>query len=167
MLWEKCSKINFVIVANNDDYGHRCGSNSVCVTFVGVSIGSLFLSLVGNLLGMEASANSRRALHDDLVKGLLRKATHDNVHFETSILSRISTDVAVIDTKILSCLQRLALVGLVCLSSLVVMAVQAPCTMAVAIPLTIVYWVVQSFYRKSGSYSHPSSFTLQLHGAML
>ena len=82
------SKIYFVIVTNDDEYGgHRCGSSSVCMTFVGVSIASLFLSLVGNLLGMEASANSRRALHDDLVKGLLRKPTHDNVHFEGSILS--------------------------------------------------------------------------------
>lgn len=113
-----------------------------------LSISVLVFSCAANLIGQLIGARARTNLHESLLRNLLRCPLD---LFETwpisRIINRLSYDMFIIDQKLPSSIQRLVLVTLICLSALVVNAIQSPVFILFAIPMIIVYWWVQHFYR--------------------
>uniref|UniRef100_A0A224XW21 Putative multidrug resistance-associated protein/mitoxantrone resistance protein n=1 Tax=Panstrongylus lignarius TaxID=156445 RepID=A0A224XW21_9HEMI len=115
-----------------------------------LSFGCVLISLLSNLLGQFCGAKARRRLHKYLlysVLGLPMKI------FETTplgrILARFSTDVTVIDKKLATSVQRLLQFLLLCFSAILVNSIVTPWFLTLAVPICIIYYGVQKFYRCS------------------
>ncbi len=114
------------------------------------SLAVLVLSCFANLLGQVMGARARRRLHEQMLRNLIRAPLE---LFESwpigRIINRFSYDLFVVDQKLPSAVQRLTLVSLICMSALVVNAVQSPLFLLIALPMTGVYFWLQHFYRTS------------------
>ncbi len=114
------------------------------------SLAVLVLSCFANLLGQVMGAQARRQLHERMLHSLIHAPLE---LFESwpvgRIINRFSYDMFVVDQKLPSAVQRLTLVSLICMSALVVNAIQSPLFLLIALPMTGVYFWLQHFYRTS------------------
>jgi ABC-type multidrug transport system fused ATPase/permease subunit len=137
------------------------GSNSVLhvwdyemkyylLVYGALSVASLLLSLLSSGVGQYAGAQARRVLHESMLRNVIRCPLH---FFECTpvgrIINRFSTDMSVIDKKIATSIQRLLQFLLLCFSAIIVNAVVTPWFLIAAVPICIVYFVTQRFYRCS------------------
>ncbi|KAJ9596446.1 hypothetical protein L9F63_012530, partial [Diploptera punctata] len=115
-----------------------------------LSLASIVLSLLSNGIGQYAGARARKVLHDSMLRNILRCPVR---FFECTpvgrIINRFSTDMSVIDKKIATSIQRLVQFLLLCFSAIVVNAVVTPWFLTVAVPICVIYFVTQRFYRCS------------------
>ncbi len=118
--------------------------------YVLLSILTVVVSLTCNLLGKAAGARSRRLVHDNFVSRLI---TAPLIFFESTpigrILGRASSDVAVVDRKLVISVQRFLQFVFLCLSAVVVNGVVNPWFLLLALPLIAIYYAIQRFYRVS------------------
>uniref|UniRef100_A0A1B6CN95 Uncharacterized protein n=1 Tax=Clastoptera arizonana TaxID=38151 RepID=A0A1B6CN95_9HEMI len=129
-------------------------SNSETLKYLSIygalSIASILLSLLSNGLGQYCGAKARKCLHDLMLLGLLHCPIR---FFETTplgrIMNRFSTDLSVIDKKIATSIQRLLQFLLLCFSAILVNSIVTPWFLIVALPICLVYYMVQKFYRCS------------------
>ena len=136
--------------------------------FGALSVVVILITYFYNILGQWIGANARKRLHDKMLRNLFLCPIE---LFETypigRILNRLSCDMFVIDQKLPSCLQRLLLVSLICLSSLAVNCIQSPIFILCAVPIIAAYWWVQHFYRCSSRELQVSLATnLKYHPAL-
>ncbi|XP_069691069.1 ATP-binding cassette sub-family C member Sur isoform X2 [Periplaneta americana] len=115
-----------------------------------LSLASIMLSLSSNGIGQYAGARARRVLHDHMLHNILQCPVR---FFEYTpigrIINRFSTDMSVIDKKIATSIQRLLQFLLLCFSAILINAVVTPWFLIAAVPICIVYFVTQRFYRCS------------------
>lgn len=115
-----------------------------------LSVASVLLSFSSNSIGQYAGARARRVLHECMLRNILCCPVR---FFECTpigrIINRFSTDMSVIDKKIATSIQRLLQFLLLCFSAIVLNAVVTPWFLIVAVPICIVYYVLQHFYRCS------------------
>ncbi|XP_054281763.1 ATP-binding cassette sub-family C member Sur-like [Macrosteles quadrilineatus] len=115
-----------------------------------LSVASILLSLATNGLGQYCGARARQRLHDSMLDGLLSCPVR---FFETTplgrIMNRFSTDLGIIDKKIATSLQRLLQFLLLCFSAILVNCIVTPWFIVLALPICLVYYTVQKFYRSS------------------
>jgi len=110
----------------------------------------ILLTFVHNISGLLIGAKARKQLHKKMLRNLFKCPIELFEAYPIGrILNRLSCDMFVIDQKLPSCLQRLMLVSLICLSSLAVNCIQCPIFIIFAIPIVVAYWWVQHFYRCS------------------
>jgi len=118
--------------------------------FGSLSFVVIIISYFYNILGQWIGANAREHLHEKMVRNLfLCPIELFEAYPIGRILNRLSCDMFVIDQKLPSCIQRLLLVSLICLSALAVNCIQSPMFILCAVPITAAYWWVQHFYRCS------------------
>ena len=111
---------------------------------------ALLLSMLANVIGQNLGASARRTLHERLLRHLMRVTPGlFDVLPASRFISRLAQDTFVIDQKLPSCLQRMALVTFICLGALAVNVIQSPIFLAFATPLLLFYWAIQHFYRRS------------------
>jgi ABC-type multidrug transport system fused ATPase/permease subunit len=126
---------------------HMHGFLNGYMTLTAVALG---LSILANIFGQNLGANARSGLHQRLMSHLFQVHLH---LFEIlpvgRFVSRFAQDMFIIDQKLPSCLQRLAMVAFICFGGFIVNAVQSPWFLALALPLALVYWIIQHFYRKT------------------
>jgi len=110
----------------------------------------IILTYFYNILGQWIGASARTTLHNKMLQNLFQCPIELFEAYPIGrILNRMSCDMYVIDQKLPSCLQRLLLVSLICLSSLTVNCIQSPLFIVCALPIIGVYWWIQHFYRCS------------------
>ncbi|XP_046995474.1 ATP-binding cassette sub-family C member Sur [Schistocerca americana] len=118
--------------------------------YAGLSILSIVLSLSSNAIGQLSGSRARRILHEAMLFNILKCPLK---FFETTpvgrIINRFSTDTNVIDKKIAISIQRLVQFLLLCVSAIFVNAIVTPWFLLIAVPICIIYYVVQRFYRCS------------------
>ncbi|XP_075219902.1 sulfonylurea receptor isoform X2 [Lycorma delicatula] len=120
------------------------------LVYAGLSILSVILSLISNCLGQYCASKARKTLHKSMLLAILKCPLN---FFESTplgrIINRFSTDIAIIDKKIGTSIQRLFQFILLCLSAIIVNSVVTPWFLAIAVPIIIIYYTVQKFYRCS------------------
>ncbi|XP_073995302.1 sulfonylurea receptor isoform X2 [Rhodnius prolixus] len=120
------------------------------IVYCGFSFGCVLIALMANLIGQYCGAKARRRLHKYLLYSVLALPMRI---FETTplcrILARFSTDITVIDKKLTTSVQRLLQFLLLCFSAILVNAIVTPWFLILAVPICIVYYAVQKFYRCS------------------
>ncbi len=113
-----------------------------------LSVTVLVVSCAANLVGQLIGARARRNMHESMLTNLVRCPLD---YFEAypigRIINRFSYDVFIVDQKLPSSIQRLVIVSLICLSALVVNAIQSPLFIVCAVPMLAVYWWLQHYYR--------------------
>ncbi|KAK3919142.1 ATP-binding cassette sub-family C member Sur [Frankliniella fusca] len=111
---------------------------------------TMLLSLSSNLVGQLAGARARHHLHRNLLSNLLRCPIK---FFDTTPIGRViecfSTDIAVIDKKLATSIQRLMQFLSLCLSAVIVNAILSPWFLLPALPMCLAYYIIQHFYRVS------------------
>ena len=114
------------------------------MTYVVLSCVVTVLTYCYNIIGQWIGANARKQLHDMMVDNIFQYPVDLFEAYPIGrLLNRLSCDMFVIDQKLPSCLQRLVMVSLICLSSLVVNFIQSPFLIPCAIPMIGTYWWVQ------------------------
>ncbi|KAJ1532152.1 hypothetical protein ONE63_000776 [Megalurothrips usitatus] len=97
-----------------------------------------------------AGARARHRLHKSLLSNLLRCPVK---FFDTTpigrVIDRFSTDIAVIDKKLATSIQRLMQFLSLCLSAILVNAMLSPWFLLPALPMCLAYYIIQHFYRVS------------------
>lgn len=118
--------------------------------YTGLSLLSVLISLLYNLLGQYCGSQGRKTLHRNMLFSVVRLPISD---FEIMplgrILSRFSTDINIIDKKLATSIQRLLQFLFLCFSAILVNSIVTPWFLIIAIPICIMYYVVQKFYRSS------------------
>ncbi|XP_039293075.1 ATP-binding cassette sub-family C member Sur isoform X2 [Nilaparvata lugens] len=120
------------------------------LVYTGLSLVSVVLSLLSNGVGQFCASRARDTLHRNMLQQLLRVPLQ---HFQCTplgtLISRFSTDTAIIDKKIGTSLQRLMQFLLLCFSAILVNSIVTPWFILIAVPISLVYYVIQKFYRQS------------------
>lgn len=110
----------------------------------------MLLSFISTPAGQLGGSRARRIIHDALVDSILKKSLH---FFQTipigRVLNRFSNDMTVIDKKITATSQRLLQFILLCLCAILINAVITPWFILLTIPICLIYYIIQSFYRSS------------------
>ncbi|KAL1140983.1 hypothetical protein AAG570_000909, partial [Ranatra chinensis] len=120
------------------------------IVFTVLSLMCVVVSLLSNILGQYCGATARRRLHKDLLLNVVKLpvSVFDNTPLGR-ILARFSTDISVIDKKLATSIQRLIQFLSLCFSSILVNSIITPWFLALAVPLCILFYIVQKFYRTS------------------
>ncbi|RZF42694.1 hypothetical protein LSTR_LSTR001489 [Laodelphax striatellus] len=120
------------------------------LVYTALSLVSVVLSLLSNGVGQFCASRARATLHSSMLQQLLRVPLQ---HFQCTplgtLISRFSTDTAIIDKKIGTSLQRLMQFLLLCFSAILVNSIVTPWFILIAVPISLVYYVIQKFYRQS------------------
>uniref|UniRef100_A0A8D8HV19 ATP-binding cassette sub-family C member 8 n=2 Tax=Culex pipiens TaxID=7175 RepID=A0A8D8HV19_CULPI len=110
----------------------------------------IVLAAVSFPAGQRAGSNARRRLHRQLISSVLRNSIH---FFQTvplgRLMNRLSIDIAVVDKKIAATSQKLVQFVLLCLCAVLINSFVTPYFILLTVPICVVYWVVQKFYRCS------------------
>ncbi|XP_053987096.1 ATP-binding cassette sub-family C member Sur [Hylaeus volcanicus] len=118
--------------------------------YIALSMSSILLSFVCNVVGQWTGARARRKLHEEAISRLLRVPMS---FFERNpvgkILNRFSADTGVIDKKISTSIQRLTFFVLLCSSAIMVNVIISPWFLVAALPTCGAYYLVQRYYRRS------------------
>lgn len=118
--------------------------------YTGLSLMSVLISLLCNLFGQYCGAQARKKLHRNMLYSILQLPTGAfDLMPLGRILARFSTDVNVVDKKLATSIQRLLQFLLICFSAIVVNSIVTPWFLLVAVPICIMYYLVQRFYRSS------------------
>ncbi|CAH1801693.1 unnamed protein product [Owenia fusiformis] len=118
--------------------------------YAGLSVAAITLafcvSLISELAGVRAAFN----LHNNMLKNVVLAPMR---FFDTTpmgrILNRFSADTCIIDEKLPMTLEALVRTILLCLSSVIVNTVATPYFLIAAVPVFIVYFFLQKFFRAS------------------
>ncbi|XP_043258607.1 ATP-binding cassette sub-family C member Sur [Colletes gigas] len=136
---------------NNENFGQEDQDTLFYFkVYITLSMGSILLSFVCNVVGQWTGARARRKLHEEAISRLLRVPMsffeHDPVG---KILNRFSADMGVIDKKISTSIQRLTFFVLLCGSAIIVNVIISPWFLVAALPTCAAYYMVQRYYRQS------------------
>ncbi len=111
---------------------------------------ALVMSISATILGQNLGAAARKQLHETFVTKLFKTPLHVyDVMPVGRFMSRLADDLFIVDQKLPSCLQRLTMVSFICLAAIIVNVIQCWLFLAFAIPIMIIYYGVQYFYRKT------------------
>lgn len=136
--------------SSTDNFEQQASIAHYFQIYAGLSILSIVLSLSSNAIGQLSGSRARRILHKAMLFNILKCPLK---FFETTpvgrIINRFSTDTNVIDKKIAISIQRLVQFLLLCVSAIFVNAIVTPWFLLIAVPICIIYYVVQRFYRCS------------------
>ncbi|CAG7720775.1 unnamed protein product [Allacma fusca] len=118
--------------------------------YVVISVGTVIVSLVCNLVGKQAGANSKEILHVKMLNQVVRCPMQFFDSTPTGrIITRFSSDMALIDRKLATSLQRFLQFLFLCISAIAVNAIVNPWILLGAIPIIAIYFFIQRFYRVS------------------
>ena len=114
------------------------------------AVSAVLLSIGANVFGQNLGAQARKNLHKMLLNNVMKiKPFIFEMLPPSRFISRFAQDTFIIDQKLPSCLQRLTLVTCICIGAVTVNAIQSQIFLAFAIPLIIIYWLIQHFYRRT------------------
>ncbi|XP_050714538.1 ATP-binding cassette sub-family C member 8-like isoform X2 [Eriocheir sinensis] len=111
---------------------------------------SVVLSLSTNLLGQLAAGRGRRNLHHGMLRALVKAAPRflDDTP-AGRLLNRVTNDTAMIDKELARSVTHLLFFVLLVTSAVLVNAAVTPAFLAAAVPICLVYYAVQKFFRCS------------------
>ena len=120
------------------------------VQYLTFASSAVLLSIGANVFGQNLGAQARKNLHQMLLTNVMKIKPYLFEMLPSSrFISRFTQDTFIIDQKLPSCLQRLTLVTFICIGAVTVNAIQSHIFLAFAIPLIIIYWLIQHFYRRT------------------
>ncbi|XP_063873338.1 ATP-binding cassette sub-family C member 9-like isoform X2 [Scylla paramamosain] len=111
---------------------------------------SVVLSLSTNLLGQLAAGRGRRNLHQGMLGALVKAAPRflDDTP-AGRLLNRVTTDTAMIDKELARSVTHLLFFVLLVTSAVLVNAIVTHAFLAAALPIFLLYYAVQKFFRCS------------------
>ncbi|XP_022163687.1 ATP-binding cassette sub-family C member Sur-like [Myzus persicae] len=111
---------------------------------------SIFLSALSNTLGQYGALKARKLVHRRMLNNIILCPLS---FFDSTPIGRIdncfSNDLVIIDKKIGTSMQRLVHFVFLCLCGIIVNAIITPWFLIIVVPICLVYYTVQKFYRCS------------------
>ncbi|XP_050524591.1 ATP-binding cassette sub-family C member Sur-like isoform X2 [Daktulosphaira vitifoliae] len=111
---------------------------------------SIILSALSNTLGQYGALKARKLIHQRMLSNIILSPLS---FFDATPIGRIdncfSNDLIIIDKKIGTSMQRLVHFVFLCLCGVVVNAIITPWFLIIVVPICLVYYTVQKFYRCS------------------
>ncbi|KAK7077013.1 hypothetical protein SK128_015541 [Halocaridina rubra] len=115
-----------------------------------LSVASIFLALSTNLLGQVAAGKGRRKMHENMLQNIVQCSVR---FFDMTpagrIMNRFTTDTAMIDKELARSVTHLLFFVLLVASAVVVNAIITPAFLAVAMPICVIYYAIQRYFRCS------------------
>lgn len=116
--------------------------------YLALSIISILISGINSATGQLAGTCARKKIHEKTITSLLQSTI---LLFEITpigkILNILSADIGIIDKKLSITFQRLISFVLLCCSSIIINIIIFPWFIIAVIPICIVYYYLQKFYR--------------------
>ncbi|XP_044013895.1 ATP-binding cassette sub-family C member Sur-like [Aphidius gifuensis] len=116
--------------------------------YMALSITSILISGINSATGQLAGTCARKKIHEKTITSLLKSTI---LLFEITpigkILNILSADIGIIDKKLSITFQRLISFILLCCSSIIINIIIFPWFIIAVIPICIVYYYLQKFYR--------------------
>ncbi|CRK93047.1 CLUMA_CG006615, isoform A [Clunio marinus] len=110
----------------------------------------IILALIATPSAQLAGSRSRKRLHNELVKSVMRNSLH---FFQSTpfgrIINRFNYDMSIIDKKIATTSQRLLQFMLLCSCAILINTLINKCFILLTVPILVIYYIVQKFYRQS------------------
>ncbi|KAL4141386.1 hypothetical protein QTP88_004034 [Uroleucon formosanum] len=111
---------------------------------------SIVLSALSNTLGQYGALKARKLVHHRMLNNIILCPLS---FFDSTPIGRIdncfSNDLVIIDKKIGTSMQRLVHFVFLCLCGIIVNAIITPWFLIIVVPICLVYYTVQKFYRCS------------------
>ncbi|XP_025407848.1 ATP-binding cassette sub-family C member Sur-like isoform X2 [Sipha flava] len=135
------SDVNFL--PETQTYWNLVGYSLLCMI-------SIVLSALSNTLGQYGALKARKRVHKRMLNNIILSPLS---FFDTTPIGRIdncfSNDLVIIDKKIGTSMQRLVHFVFLCLCGIIVNAIITPWFLIIVVPICLVYYTVQKFYRCS------------------
>ncbi|XP_050431302.1 ATP-binding cassette sub-family C member Sur-like isoform X2 [Adelges cooleyi] len=140
--WLSCWT-NLEFSHDTQTYWYLTGYSLLCLI-------SIALSALSNTLGQYGALNARKLVHQRMLNNIIFSPLS---FFDTTPIGRIdncfSNDLIIIDKKIGTSMQRLVHFVFLCLCGIVVNAIITHWFLIIVVPICLVYYTVQKFYRCS------------------
>ncbi|XP_066264201.1 ATP-binding cassette sub-family C member 9-like [Branchiostoma lanceolatum] len=116
--------------------------------YTALSVTAIVLAGVGSIVSMLSMVQGAKNLHEGMVKNIVLAPMR---FFDTTptgrVLNRMSEDTSVLDIRLPFQMEALIRTGLMVASALVVNSIVTPYFMIGALPIMLLYYFVQKFYR--------------------
>ncbi|RWS29225.1 ATP-binding cassette sub-family C member 9-like protein, partial [Leptotrombidium deliense] len=138
---------NFTTARNSEDE-HSDKLHNYLIGYVLLSIATIIISLITNLVHQLSSIRAVRKLHKNMLDCVVRAPT---TFFDSTpigrILNRFSSDMTVVDKKLSTTLPLLLRFLFLCFAAVIVDVIVTPVFIFIAIPIVTVYYLLQRFFR--------------------
>ncbi|GAB6030314.1 hypothetical protein CHUAL_005983 [Chamberlinius hualienensis] len=137
----------------NNNYSNTSFESEMRYYLIGyssLSVSGIIISLISNVIALYGGYRALSILHDGMLNSVIRSPIR---FFDLTpvgrIINRFSSDMGAIDRKLQTTMQTLIHFLLMCISAVVVNAVVNPYFLIVTVPLLIVYYFIQRYFRAS------------------